>query len=141
MIEVISSYNICSGIYSKQAKKPFVTQYQKLLIFFQNSSVSFHQVTFDHSISCALVIDKPYWKLQKLKNIWKKHLIHRKKLLERKENNITLATTNASISQTSSECLKLTIQTYGMRNKKNLKWSLDNFKRKYQKHLCQLVLI
>ena len=28
-----------------------------------------------------------------------------------------------------------------MRNKNNLKWSLDNLKRKYQKHLCQLELI
>ena len=53
VIKVISSYNICSGIKSKQAKKPFVTQYQKLLIFFQNSSVQFHKVTFDHSISCV----------------------------------------------------------------------------------------
>ena len=40
-----------------------------------------------------------------------------KKLLERKENNIAPAKTNAPISQTSSECLKLTIQTYWMRNK------------------------
>ena len=44
-----------------------------------------------------------------------------KKLLKRKENNITPAKTNAPISQTSSECLKLTIQIYRMRNKKNLK--------------------
>ena len=44
-----------------------------------------------------------------------------KKAFKRKENNITPAKTNAPISQTSSECLKLTIQTYQMRNKKNLK--------------------
>ena len=44
-----------------------------------------------------------------------------KKLLKRKGNSITPAKTNAPISQTSSECLKLTIQTYRMRNKKNLK--------------------
>ena len=44
-----------------------------------------------------------------------------KKLLERKGNSITPAKTNAPISQTSSEHLKLTIQTYRMRNKKNLK--------------------
>ena len=30
------------------------------------------------------------------------------------------AKTNAAISQTSSECLKLTIQIYGMRNKKKV---------------------
>ena len=40
-----------------------------------------------------------------------------KKLLKRKGNSITPAKTNAPISQTSSERLKLTIQTYQMRNK------------------------
>ena len=40
-----------------------------------------------------------------------------KKLLKRKGNSITPAKTNAPILQTSSECLKLTIQTYQMRNK------------------------
>ena len=35
-----------------------------------------------------------------------------KKLLKRKGNSITPAKTNAPISQTSSEDLKLTIQTY-----------------------------
>ena len=48
-----------------------------------------------------------------------------KKLLKRKENSITPAKTNAPISQTSSERLKLTIQTYQMRNKelKNEAWT------------------
>ena len=41
----------------------------------------------------------------------------RKKLLKRKGKSITPAKTNAPISQTSSERLKLTIQTYQMRNK------------------------
>ena len=41
-----------------------------------------------------------------------------KKLLKRKENSITPGKTNAPISQTSSEHLKLTIQTYRIRNKK-----------------------
>ena len=47
-----------------------------------------------------------------------------KKLLKRKGNSITPAKTNASISQTSSERLKLTIQTYQMNNKelKNEAW-------------------
>ena len=40
-----------------------------------------------------------------------------KKLLKRKENNITPVKTNAPISQTSSERLKLTIQTDRMRDK------------------------
>ena len=64
-----------------------------------------------------------------------------KKLLKRKEKNITPAKTNVPISQTSSERLKSTIQTYRMRDTKKLKRSLNNFKRKYQKHLCQLALI
>ena len=40
-----------------------------------------------------------------------------KKLLKRKGNSITPAKTYAPISQTSSEGLKWTIQTYQMRNK------------------------
>ena len=39
------------------------------------------------------------------------------------------AKTNASISQTSSEHLKVTIQTYRIENKE-LKMKLNNFKRK-----------
>ena len=35
LIKVISKYNICSGIKSKQAKKSFAIQYQQLLIFFR----------------------------------------------------------------------------------------------------------
>ena len=48
-----------------------------------------------------------------------------KKLLKRKGNSITTTKTNAPISQTSSERLKLTIQTYQMRNKelKNEAWT------------------
>ena len=47
-----------------------------------------------------------------------------KKLIKRKGNSTTPAKTNAPISQTSSEDLKLTIQTYQMRNKelKNEAW-------------------
>ena len=40
------------------------------------------------------------------------------------------AKTYAQFSQNSSECLKLTIQFYRMRNKKNLKSSLYSFKGK-----------
>ena len=42
---------------------------------------------------------------------------HKKELLKRKGNSITPAKKNAPISQTSSERLKFTIQTYEMRNK------------------------
>ena len=50
---------------------------------------------------------------------------HKKKLLKRYRNSITAAKTNAPISQTTSERLKLTIQTYQMRNKelKNEAWA------------------
>ena len=66
LIKIISSYNICSGIKSKQAKKRFVIHYQKL-DFFQNFSVPFHQVTFYYSISCVLLIDKPNKSFKNLK--------------------------------------------------------------------------
>ena len=59
LIKVITSYNICSGIKSQQAKTPFVIQYQKPLVFFQNSSVPLHQVNFNYSILCVPLIDKP----------------------------------------------------------------------------------
>ena len=48
----------------------------------------------------------------------------KKKLLQRKENDITSAKANVPISQTFSERLKLTIQTYWMRNKE-LKMKLE----------------
>ena len=41
-----------------------------------------------------------------------------KKLLKRKGKSITPAKTNTPISQTSSECLKLAIQIYQMKNKR-----------------------
>ena len=50
-----------------------------------------------------------------------------KKLLKTKENSFTPTKINAPISQTSSERLKLTIQTYQMRNKelKNEAWTIS----------------
>ena len=87
-----------------------------------------------------LLIDKPNESCQNFKKIKRNAISTTKKLLKRKRNSITQAKTNAPISQTSSEGLKLIIQTYQMRNKE-LKMNLANFKRKYQKHLCQLVLI
>ena len=52
---------------------------------------------------------------------------HKKRLLKRKGNSITRGKTNAPISKTSSERLKLTIQTYQMRNKelKNENWTVS----------------
>ena len=46
-----------------------------------------------------------------------KEIHSQKKLLKRKGNSITPTKTNTPISQTSSEHLKLTTQTYQMRNK------------------------
>ena len=60
------------------------------------------------------------------KNLKEMPYPHKEKLWKRKGKIITQTKTNAPISKTSSECLKLTIQTYQMR-RKNLKWSLDNF--------------
>ena len=84
LIKVISSYNICSGIKSQQAKKTFVIQYQKLLIFFQNSSVPLHQVIFDHSISCVLLTDKPNERCKSSKTFERNTLSTKEKLLKRK---------------------------------------------------------
>ena len=80
LIKVISSCNISSEIKSQQAKKPFVIQYQKLLIFFQNSSVPFHQVIFDHSISCVLLSDKPNESFKNSKTFGRNTLSTKKKL-------------------------------------------------------------
>ena len=65
-----------------------------------------------------LLIDKPDESCKNSKTFERNTLSTKKKL--KKEQNITPAKTNAAISQTSSECLKLTIQIYGMRNKKNV---------------------
>ena len=56
----------------------------------------------------------------------------KKKLLKRKGNSITPAKTNAPITQTSSERLKLTIQTYQMRNKE-LKMKLEKLQEEISK--------
>ena len=56
------------------------------------------------------------------------HIHHKKRLLKRKGNSITPAKINATILQTFSERLKLTIQTYQMRNKelKNEAWTTSS---------------
>ena len=63
-----------------------------------------------------------------------------KKLLKRKEKNIAPAKTNAPISQTSSERLKVTIQTYQMGNKE-LKIKIGQLRKEISKAFCQLQLI
>ena len=59
LIKGIFSHNICSGIKSEQVKKTIFHSLSKTFDFFQNSSFPFHRVTFDHSISCVLLIGKP----------------------------------------------------------------------------------
>ena len=104
-------------------KKSICHSVPKAFDFSQNSD-PFHQVTFDHSISVALLIDKPNESWQNSKK-FAKHAISttKEKLFKRKGNSVTTANTNALISQT-SEHLKLKIQTYQMRKKelKNESW-------------------
>ena len=77
---------------------------------FDFSQVPFHQVTFDYS--CLLLIDKANESCQNYKKFKKNAISPQKKLLKSwKGNSIRPAKTNASISQTSSKRLKLTIQT------------------------------
>ena len=64
-----------------------------------------------------LLIDKPNESCQNFKKIKRNAISTSKKLSKRKGNSITQAKTNAPISQTSSEGLKLIMQTYQMRNK------------------------
>ena len=111
LIIVMPSYNIYSGIKSQQAiKKQFVIQYQKLLIFFRIPLFCFIKLLSSISISFFLRSTKKSCKNSK--TFQGNTLSTKKKLLKRKENNITPAKTNAQISQTSQERLKLTIQTY-----------------------------
>ena len=86
LTKCISSHNICSGIKSEQVKKkkPFDIQYQKLL----NSSVPFHRVTLDHSISCVLFIDKPNESCKNSKKFERNAISTTKKL--KKETEIVL---------------------------------------------------
>ena len=104
LIEGISSSNICSGIKSQQLKKTFHIQYQKHLIFLR-IPLPLHRVTFDHSISCVLLIDKPNESYQNSKK-FKRNAISTTKKAEKK---IVLHKHRQMppISQTFSECLKL----------------------------------
>ena len=65
----ISSHNICSGIKSQHVKQTICHSVPKTFDFSQNSSVPFHRATFDLSISCVLLIDKPNESCQNSKKI------------------------------------------------------------------------
>ena len=64
-----SSLDICSRNKSQQAKKSICHSVPKTFDFSQNSFVPFYQVTFDHSISGVLLIDKLNESCQNL--LWK----------------------------------------------------------------------
>ena len=98
LIEVISAYNICSGIKNQQAKKTISHSVPKTFDFSQNSSVPFHHVTFYYSISYVLLIDKPNESCKNSITFERNALSTTKKLLKRKEKNITPAKTNTPIS-------------------------------------------
>ena len=67
LISCISSRNFYSGIKSQQVKQTICHSVPKTFNFSQNSSVPFHRVTFDYSISCMALIDKPNEKCQSFK--------------------------------------------------------------------------
>ena len=100
-------------------------------MIFLSITVPFHRVSFDHSISCVLLIDKPNESCQNFKKFKRNAISAIKKLLKTSGNSITQAKTNAPISQT-SEGLKLIIQTYQMRNKE-LKMKLGQLEAEISK--------
>ena len=65
----ICSHKICSRSKSQPVKKTICHSVPKIFDFSQNYSVPFHQVTFNHSISCVLLIDKPNKSCQNSKNL------------------------------------------------------------------------
>ena len=78
-------------------------------------------------------MDKPNESCQNSKKKVERNTISStKKAFKKKRNSITPVKTNAPISQTSSEGLKLTIQTYQMRNKE-LKMKLDQLQEEISK--------
>ena len=79
-----------------------------------------------------LLIDKPYESCQNFTKFKRNTISTTKKLLKRKGNSVTPAKANAPISQTSSEGLKLIIQTYQMRNKE-LKMKLHQLQQEISK--------
>ena len=69
LIKDISGHKICSGIKSQKVRKTICHSVPKTLDFSQNYSVPFHRVTFNHSSSSVLLIDKPHESCQNSKKI------------------------------------------------------------------------
>ena len=80
----------------------------------------------------VLLIEKPNESCINRIKFERNALFTTKKLLKRKETNITPAKINAPISQTSSECLEITIQNYRMENKE-LKMKLEQLQEEISK--------
>ena len=81
-----------------KVKKKNCHSVRKTFDFSQNSSVSFHRVTFDHSISCVLYIDKPDESCKAQKNVKEMPYPPQKKAFKKKRKSITPAKTNVPIS-------------------------------------------
>ena len=52
-------FNSALELKVNKQKKNLSLTVPKAFDFSQNSSVAFHRVTFDHSTSCVLLMDKP----------------------------------------------------------------------------------
>ena len=120
-------------------KEPICNLVPKAWFFLQNSSVPFHQVTFGHSISCVLLINKPNESCKNSKTFeW--NALFTKKVFKKKREYLTSKGKRLNFT---NFFRTPKINDWNLSNEKqeNLKWSLDNFERKYQKHFCQLFLI
>ena len=107
--------------------------------FFQNSSVPFHLVTFDNSISCVLLIDKPNESFENSKTFERNTLSTKKSFLKEKK---ILHQQRQSANFTNFFRMRMPkINNSNLSNEKQKELKMGNFKRKYQKYLCQLVLI
>ena len=92
-------------------KKNISHSVPKTFDFFQNSSVPFHQVTFYHSISYVLLIDKQNERRKSSIKFERNALSTQKKAFKKKRKKTYTS------NQTSSERLKVTIQSFRMGNK------------------------
>ena len=84
MVKGISSHNIYSGNRSQQINKNNCHSLPKTFDFSQNSSIPFHQVTFDHSISCVFLIDNQKKAAKTAKNLKEMPYPPQKRALKKK---------------------------------------------------------
>ena len=84
LIKGICSHKVCSGIKSQPLKKTICHSVPKTFDFSQNCSVPFHRVTFSHSISCVLLIDKPNESCQNSKKFKRNAISTTKKVFKKK---------------------------------------------------------